>query len=381
MKRFASFLFIYIVSAGYTSAQISYDLNLAVGKVIQNYPRFPVRNAAFIARTSFNKKLSGGAAWHQYYNHPEWTIQVLYGSLGNKEELGNIAGLSTGFRFNNDVTNRWTLSAAATFGIAYFNKPYNEVSNPDNVAVGASFTPLFTVDAGAFYHINPYWSALTMISFLHCSDAHTHLPNLGINLPMLTIGVRYRPVPAIMTQQNTTSSITDKKPKLNFRVALGLHEQGAADGPVNGPTFPVYLASLYIYRHYNPIARWQMGIDAYYNSGVYSFITSQRYYEDKEKAKSISVLYMVGHEFIFGHFSMVTQGGLYLYNPFARDRYEESDKDTKGFLKQYLAARYGFQYYFKNAFLKKHQNFFAGWYVKTNLGQADFMEMSLGYNF
>ena len=381
MKRFASLTLLYIFLLGAARAQVAYDFNLLVGKVVKNYPRFPDSKAAILARFSYNKKLTGGSPWHQYYSYPEWTVQANYGSLGNKEELGNISGLSTGLRFTKELDDRWAVGVNATFGIAYFNQPFDEVSNPDNVAIGASFTPLATADAGFYYHINPYWSAFSMLSILHCSNAHTHLPNLGINLPAISFGIRYRPTPAILTQQKTESTVTDKKPKLNFRLALGLHEMGSSEGPVDGPEFPVYLASIYIYRHYNPVSRWQMGIDAYYDSGVYSYITSQRYYDTNEKLKSMSVVYMIGNEFIFGHLSLVTQGGIYLYHPFAHDLYEESDGDVKGFLKQYVAGRLGFQYYLKNTFLQKHQNLFLGWYVKTNLGQADFMEMSLGYNF
>ena len=92
---------------------------------------------------------------------------------------------------------------------------------------------------------------------------------------------------------------------------------------------------------------------------------------------------MLGNEFLFGHVSMVTQGGLYLYNPFYRDQYKEIyfEGDTKAWLKTWITARLGFQYYLRDAVLHPRQNLFVGWYVKTNFGQADFMEVSLGYLF
>jgi hypothetical protein len=47
----------------------------------------------------------------------------------------------------------------------------------------------------------------------------------------------------------------------------------------------------------------------------------------------------------------------------------------------WIPARLGFQYYAKDAFLSPKNNWFAGIYIKTNLGQADFLESGIGYQF
>jgi hypothetical protein len=382
---FILMMFIYNTS----SAQQSVEAVFQTGKIVKNYPRFPQRDAAFIGRVAWSKKLDGGAGWHSHYGYPEVTAQGVYGSLGNAKEFGNIHGASIGIRFTKDYRKNITLTAEASWGGALFNNPFDEKTNPDNVAIGSPFTFLTTADFGLLYHIHQRWSLIGRASILHCSDAHISLPNVGINLPMISAGIRYRFIKK-SKQENLADIVTDSiqkpvkqkyKPKLNFRVALGVNEQGTEVGPVNGPNYAIYLASLYIYKHYNPVARWQTGFEGYYNTGTYDFILSQRYYEEKQELRSMSFLYMLGHEYTFGNVTFLTQGGLYLYNRFNRDRYEQiEDPGIRDKLKTLFTARIGLNYYIFNS-LKEHNNIFVGWYVKTNFGKADFMEFSVGYTF
>lgn len=375
------FILLFLIFPLINSSQ-SIDVLFQTGRIVKNYPRFPERDNALLARISWNKKLNGNKSWHQYYRFPEVTVQGLGGYLGNAAELGNIYGLSGGFRFSRDYGNRITATVEATLGTAYFNHPFDETGNYDNVTIGSHFTAQATADIGILYHLHPYWSLIARASILHCSNSHVSLPNVGINLPLLSIGLRYRFVPVVLTMNNNETVITDKKPKFNFRIALGVNEQGGATGPVNGPSYPIYLASAYIYRHYTPVARWQMGVEGYYNAGTYTFITSERYYNDKQRLKSSSLLYILGHEYIFGHVGFVTQGGLYLYNPFGRDRYRDMENpDVRDYLKTLFTAKLGANYYLFNTFDRKHKNVFAGCYVKTNFGKADFLETTIGYNF
>jgi hypothetical protein len=352
---------------------------LQAGKIVQNYPRFPETSAAFISRIGWYKKLDKPDRWHGYYNFPELTIQATYGSLGNKRELGNILGLAGGFRFNRNISASIKTFAEAHLGIARFNRPFDERNNPDNVTIGSDFTVLATADAGISWQKSRL-KVLLKASILHCSNSHYSLPNVGINLPMISAGAGYTldHISAIDKKVFTV----EKKPRLNFRLALGLNEQGGSTGPVNGPKYAVYLAQVYINRHYNPVARWTTGLEAYYNSGTYTFISSQRYYTRDQHLKSSSLLWMLGHEFLFGHVGLVTQGGLYIYNPFGRDRYEDlDDREIRDYLKTFFTGRLGMQYYLFNTFDRRKNNVFIGWYTKTNFGKADFLEFSAGYNF
>lgn len=361
-------------------SQQSAEVLFQSGVIVKNYPRFPDRDPAFLARVSWNQKLYGNQGWHQNYRFPELTLQATAGSLGNKDEFGNIYSFAAGFRFTKTINEHLSLTAEACMGAASFSKPFNEFNNSENTAIGSRVTFNGTADGGIMYSLNR-WSLLAKAGILHCSNSHIRLPNAGINLPMVSLGLRYNftPKDEIIAKEKPA---VDKKPKFNLRVSLGLNEQGGTAGPVNGPDYKIFLASAYIYRHYTPVARWQTGLEGYYNQGNYVYITSQRYYSESERLKSSSLLAILGHEYVFGHFGFVTQGGLYIYNPLALDRWRDfEDPEIRDLLRALFSARLGLQYYLFSTYERKHNNLFVGCYTKTNFGKADFMEFSLGYNF
>ena len=379
-RRLLIFILVMLLLGTAVTAQQSIDLIFHSGKIVKNYPRFPERTFSLLGSVAYNRKLNGEAIWHQFYHNPEVTFQGTFGSLGNATEFGNIHSISGGYRFIHPLNHKINLTAEARLGAAYFNHPFNEESNIDNVTVGSSITVQATADAGLEYRFSR-WSLLAKASVLHCSNSHYSLPNVGINMPLISLGIRYSFGDSLRTS-STFKPSTDKRVRYNFRLALGINEQGGSTGPVNGPHYGVYLASLYINRHYTPVARWQTGLEGYYNQGSYTFITSQRYYREQERLKSSALSAILGHEYIFGHVGFVTQGGIYIYNPLGRDRYEElSEKGIRDYLKTLISARLGLHYYLRSTFDQKRNNLFVGWYTKTNFGKADFMEMTVGYNF
>lgn len=380
LYRFLLVILCMILFSASVVAQQSVNLIFQSGRVVKNYPRFPERNFSFLGSVAYNRRLNGQAAWHQFYRYPEVTFQATFGSLGNRSELGNIHGVSGGFRFIHPLNNRLNLTAETRLGAAYFNHPFHEERNADNVTVGSSITVLATADAGLQYQFSD-WSLLAGVSVLHCSNSHYSLPNVGINMPLISLGIRYTFGDSLRNTSSVKPS-TDKKVRYNFRLALGINEQGGSTGPVNGPHYGIYLASFYINRHYTPVARWQAGLEGYYNQGAYTFITSQRYYQEQERLKSSALSAILGHEYIFGHLGFVTQGGIYIYNPLGRDRYQDlSEKGVRDYLKTLISARLGLHYYLRSTFDQKRNNLFVGWYTKTNFGKADFMETTIGYNF
>ena len=98
--------------------------------------------------------------------------------------------------------------------------------------------------------------------------------------------------------------------------------------------------------------------------------------------KASSFLFILGHEFLIGHFSLCTQGGIFIYNPYHRDIQKirhETNAITK--MESLFLARIGINYYLKNAILTSHHQLFAGIFIKTNFGRADFLESTIGFMF
>ncbi len=357
------------------------ELSACTGRIIKNYKTFPDRKQSSMYALRIGSQLNGTKPWHAYYGFPPASFQMFYGTLGNKKVLGNVTGLLYELGFEKKYTDKFYLQAVPAFGIAYFNQPYDEVSNPENTLIGSHFTFCASLQVNARYYFNPFWSASLFLSAYHCSNSHYNLPNVGINMPSYGAGIRYhiKPVSMLFGKKDMQA---DKKVHASFRIGLGLNQQGASTYPVNGPRYPIYLGALYATKYFTPVNKWHVGVEGWYNTGVFDFITSQNFYDDKLHARSWAAQCVLGHEFLFGHFSMLTNGGVYLYNPFYKEllRREKID-DTKNKLKTWITARMGFQYYLRDATLFTRNNLFVGCYIKTNFGQADFLETSLGYCF
>jgi hypothetical protein len=357
------------------------DYSFQIGKITKNYPVFPERKLAMMHTFSFGNQLNGTKLWHVYYNFPRGAFEFTYSSIGNKAVLGNMFTGLYKMEFPFKLSSKFYLEANPAFGAAYFNKPYDEIKNPDNTLIGSHITFCASATVGLRYYVNPFWSLQLHTGIYHCSNSHYQLPNLGVNLPIAGVGIRYHIQPVVILM-GKREIMADKKLHIEMRIALGRNEQGNSTFPVNGPKYPIYLYACYGTKYVTPVNKLIVGLEGWYNAGVYNFITSQEFYMSKEHLKSTAAQAVVGHEFLMGHFGLMTNLGLYVYNPVYREKLKrENETDFRSELKGWVTARLGFQYYLKDATLHTRKNVFAGIYIKTNLGQADFLETSLGYCF
>ncbi len=360
-------------------AYIGYSF--AAGKIIKNFPVFPELKMATLQSVTIGNKLNGTRAWHPYYKFPMASFQFIYGSLGNRKEVGAMFNLLYRLEFQFKLNDKLFLEAIPAFGGSYFTKRYDELDNPNNVIIGSHLTFCAAATVGIRYFINPFWSVDLQGSIYHYSNSHYKLPNSGANITVAGLGMRYHIKPATFLL-GEKSLLPDKKTHLSVRIALGQNEQGNTTFPVNGPRYPIYLAAFYATKYVTPVNKLHAGLEGWYNTGVYDFITSQEYYDDNLRWRSTALQFVLGHEFLMGHFSMLTNGGVYLYNPVFKERLKRENNNTlHNKLKSRLTARIGFQYYLHDATLYSRNNWFAGVYIKTNLGQADFLEGSIGYCF
>ena len=150
-RRLLIFILVMLLLGTAVTAQQSIDLIFHSGKIVKNYPRFPERTFSLLGSVAYNRKLNGEATWHQFYHNPEVTFQGTFGSLGNATEFGNIHSISGGYRFIYPINHKINLTAEARLGAAYFNHPFNEESNIDNL-------PLKKDNKNEYYNSNIFTS-------------------------------------------------------------------------------------------------------------------------------------------------------------------------------------------------------------------------------
>jgi hypothetical protein len=354
------------------------EFNTGNGSIIQNYPGVPNQN--FVNYTGVNLlfQTRGSDNWHQFYNYPQAGIQAAFGTFQSKEFGYTIAALP-----NMIFRNQKRLYFKMALGGAFFNKPFNYITNNRNLYIGYNFCNMTLFAFGKSFRVGKKMLINLDISFAHCSNGHTSLPNVGMNSFLLNVGLQaYQP----KNKKILPVYKLDNKLIYTVRTSLGLHQFGATTKAVGGPTYPSYHLSFYVSKPFRNIHVVDAGIVFSYYTSFHDYIVNQEVYKTNINLKSSTGVVFIGHEFVFGNFGLSTQLGIYFYNPFfiQQKKLEGSWKNPVQKLEAYNTNRLGLVYYpFKkrNTLNQIKNQLMLGMFIKANLGQADLLEYLVGYRF
>lgn len=360
-----------------------FNADICAGYNVKNYPGFPQQQLpTTVLRIRAGKHYSGAKAWHRNYRYPYAGINVCMASFGNAKVLGYAGAAMFDFILHQKLGARFHLEEGISLGAAIYSKKFDKVNNPTNIVIGSRATAFVSASVSGVWFLKNKNAIVTGFSVFHGSNAHTAIPNVGINVPALHLGYRFGYGKNLEASNVEAMELHQPKWHFSLRVALGINEQGTSTNATDGPKYPIYLSGLYLSKRVGAINKLSFGVEGWYNTGVYAYIESHNEKNKNSHAASMAAQGVVAHEFLFNHFTLLAQGGLYFYNPFYRQQYKDFyNGDLKAQLKTRITAKLGIQYYFKNIFNSEGKQLFVGTYVKTNFGQADFWENGIGFQF
>ncbi len=265
-------------------------------------------------------RISPGQYWSQIWNHPETGIEAVWYDF-NQKHLGQAFALFyfADFRLNNrKQKGQWFFRTSAGFG--YITRPYNKVTNPENVIFGSHFSSTF---AFAFYYRYKFslWNAGLGIGIRHFSNGNYQSPNNGINCPSLFLHLSF-PLKNDTAQFIKNSRKIHFKPKRHWQIFLraGINE---TDIPGMGK-FPFFIPGIQYLRQPTYKHTWGTGIELMMNYSVkellhYENIAYSTYPSGEPDFKRIG--WFLSHRFMFGKTSLNQALGLYLYNPSKKESF------------------------------------------------------------
>lgn len=303
----------------------------------------------------WNKRVSGEKIWHSQYNYPEFGASFVAQNFNNSM-LGSSYGVYGHYNFY-FLKRRLMLRVAQ--GISYATNPYDKLKNPKNIAFGSdllsgTYLMLNYVRPQIFGPIGVQAGA----TLLHLSNANIKAPNTSINSVTFNVGLT-----AALDSNKETKEIETFNEDINKKIRFGLiFRTGVNQSDVVGtPQFPFYIFSAFAEKRINPKSLVMIGGE-YFNSKFlkeYIYYQSVAYPENNIAHdldyKRIGVY--VGHELLFGRFSVQTQLGYYVYSTFD---FEGRVYNRIG-MKHYLSSKW-----FVSATLKSHT------------AKAEALEFSLG---
>lgn len=122
---------------------------------------------------------------------PQWGIAGLLGNTGSKEYLGSMAALFPYVNFSLVKAGRFESDFRAGMGAGYIQKPYDVNTNHKNVLIGSHINIFLNLVWLNQLKISKNTNLLAGISLSHFSNANTKLPNLGLNIPAVSVGLSY----------------------------------------------------------------------------------------------------------------------------------------------------------------------------------------------
>jgi hypothetical protein len=380
LKRTLPLMFFAILLAFFSKGQMqhrSLEIGGLAGQMLNIYPDFPARKAQTALLISYSHWRRSQA--NEDFHRPESGVCLSFHNFGNSNDLGYGVGLQYQITFHQKLSERLSLTECFRPGLIYNTKPYHYLSNTKNIVSGAPFSALIGASMGLNYKMTSSLSLNLEATLWHASNGHTGLPNVGMNSPMGMLSVQYRFDKSKIDTLKFTRGSFDKKMGIVVMGSIGVNQAGGTTRPTNGQEYVKGLVSIGGSWRTRTTQRWTLTLDACYDQTYRLWNETQEWTSKNAFTESSAIILMLGHEWIYQHWSLISNGGLNLYNPTLGKivgRVEEPN--IANVIKRYVPGRFAVRYYFTHPW-KSSRSGFVQLGIKSNFGQADFVEMGLGW--
>lgn len=335
------------------SHNLSAGVRYYAGSFITNQPKAEyIRDShTSLVELFLEKKTNGKADWHISHRYPAAGLAFMTGNPGSKKYIGNMYVLYPYIRFPVIQTKRYQASIKTGGGAAVIQKPYDVYTNPKNTLIGTRFNVFLNFVFQHEVKLSEQLSVDAGLGIMHISNGSTTLPNLGLNIPDISAGVRYafnKPVLISRKIPDTSSSRID----LAAYTSVSVKQYPWVGGSYYLINAVQLEASKRIRRNYSLGA----GILLVYNRTLRRYVMEDRP-ENPSYNKFQAGIYL-SYEHFLGKLSIPVNIGAYIYNG-----------SSSGIFQQY-GIRYRATTHLSTQIL-----------LKSHSGQADFIHVGAGYNF
>ena len=324
----------------------------------------------------FGWRTDGSADWEKALNFPLYGVGIYGGNIGDREYLGNPAGVYGFIHFPFLWRPKHHFNAEIATGLTYDLVSYNAQDNPDNDAIGSSVAVYFNAQVGGDFVISRVFDLTYGVDLTHFSNGRTFTPNFGINIIGVNVGLRYNFNPISRgvklfdpEYKPTLRPVLDKSPAgakpnsndINAYIAIGTVVYQVENG--RSPRYTTGTSYFEYARRYSHAAGFNLGIDLMYDGSIVENVNrdSARIANNEPHTNKDNFFggFHLGHSLYIQKFSIETQLGVYVIKPV----------DYKGDWYMRVALKYQF-----------NKRLYAQIGLKTlNGGTADWIEYGIGY--
>lgn len=383
---------------------LTFTPEILIGKTMEAYEGFPEAKLQKQVLLSIGRLHNNNPQqWAQKIKGAKTGFTVGVADFGNLDSLGVAIIMMPFLEFNSFKSSRWKTNTG--LGVSYFTEKHHPLSNPDNRAVSTSITWAFRLYLNYQFLTTEKIDWRVGLGYSHHSNGHTRLMNNGYNSFLLSISADIKN-PLIAPKNSLSENIPEyKKTRYNYFSLRGGLGQNVFAIAFNDKKSVYTLAGEYG-RIYNNTFKFGIGFYYRFYQHYYDYIDEKQslvqegrefdYFNGNAWYYASNLGVSLHGEVFLNHVGIDLQLGYNLHKPAykAEWRINEGWENTPSEIprswvlgeinskykkKQRISARLGLKYYLFGMEKAPKNNFYVGAHLNSNLGQADFTELSMGY--
>lgn len=304
---------------------------------------------------SFSKCLSGKQPCHAFYRNAVTGVTFQYNNLGYADVLGNAFGAYAFMRFNWVGHKGSRLYFNMGDGLVWVTKTFDKTTNHKNVTIGSHLNALINFQLLYEQRVTKNFFLTAGVGLTHYSNGAFTTPNLGLNMPSVSLGAAYRFYPDKVEPVCKREEFERGRHIIpSFILAVG----GKQIYPPNGQRYGVFTFMANFLYPIGIKSGLLLTVDVFNDRSIPA---NMKRTDANVKLNYFSTFrpgIAFGHDLWLGRLSFVFQAGVYPYTKYKGD----------GIIYSRLGLRY---------LIGKH--LLANITLKTHFAKADNIEFGLGY--
>lgn len=401
---FSSYLTVAQTATAWKKSAFTFTPEILLGPTMEANDGFPETKLQKQVVLNFGRHHSKNPQqWAQQLKGPKTGLSIGITDFGNLDSLGIAITAMPFIEYKAFGSDRWKVLNG--MGASFFTKKFDALKNPQNQAVTTDVTWAFRT-----YLYYQFLSTKNIdwrlgLGYSHHSNGHTRLLNQGYNSFLMSLSADIKN--PLNHPENSSAEILPQYTKTvyNYFALRGGLGQNVLALAFNDKQNVYTLAGEYGKIYNNTI---KIGIGFYYRfyQHYYDYIENNESLVQAGRKfdffKSNSLYYATNlgislhGEILLNHIGIDLQVGYNLHKPAYKlewrinEGWDNTPKDIPDYWvlgeldgsykkKHRISTRMGLKYYLIGMEKAPENNFYIGAHLNSNLGQADFTELSLGY--
>lgn len=305
---------------------------------------------AYATEISYYFRSKGVRFWDDDYNYPRYGISGFIGSVGNNELLGRYFGAYGFISIPLIHTKSYEFCGRLGTGLGFAPKVYDNVTNNLSIGTSTHVNALVSLSLENRYQFGPH-AINFIVDMTHFSNGATKVPNLGLNVPYISLGYGYK-VNEVKTKTNSEMKAFAQRWEFG---AMGLASVKEVY-PVGGKKFPIFGLNAVARRYFKPTVGAELSFDLMYKGSLRTYAPDV----PMTDSELLQVGAFAGYLLPFDQFHIVVGMGYYI-----RDKFKFQEP---------FYHRIGLRYVFDNGLN-------VNLVLKSHWARADYIEYGIGYTF